>query len=381
MSNPAIGAPVYGTNKKKNFKIKDGSNIYRILPPFASFAQEGRWAIFESIHWGFKGTKGLRTFRCPLKKNAAKMVTTPCAECAVIAERLAEKDRQTKLLEAQGKTPAEIKDFLKPLTEWLFSHNKDNKWYLNVQNLAGEIGRLAMPHKMYQALQAEIADLIKKRLDPVGAAGGVQFDFFRSGTFNQTVHKVSTVKESITLDGGESVEKIKRMPLTEDTIKRMATEAYDLKDMFRTVTPEDVSRLVASGNDPIVVDSVFTAPETVRTPEDNEEPDASELASGAIMAEVVAAVATLAPKVETAPAVLAVVTPSVATPVSDNMAKMAAMEAELARLRASNAEATKATSNTAVKIVVPNPTPVVTATDVKTMNNDDFLAQFGAGKL
>lgn len=351
MDNTQVGVPVYGSQKKKTWRLKDGSNIYRILPPFASFAKEGRWAIFESIHWGYKGGKGIRTFNCILQKDfKSKMVKVPCAECDLIDSRKKDYENQLKqLVEVEKKmTKEQAKEFLKPLSTWLYEHNLDKKWYVNAMNRNGEIGRLAIPHKMYQALNAEIGELMKKKIDPLAVNQGVEFDFFRSGQSNQTIHKCKAVTESIDVPGVGSVEKIKLCPLTEEIVKRMATEAWDLKGMFRTIKGDEITRLVASGGDPEVVDSIFGGGDT-----ENEEPSPEELAasSGATnLAETVAA-PKAEPKAENKPA---------------EVDEIAALKAKLAAMEAAQKPVTSET-----KPVEPS------SASPASMSNDEFMKKFG----
>src|SRR4051812_43763333 len=92
-TNVAIGTPQYGGKKKNNSRLVDGDNVYRILPPLFELASEGVWAVYECLHWGFKGSKGMRPFRCIQKKDfKTKMVKVQCPECDQIAQRVASKE-------------------------------------------------------------------------------------------------------------------------------------------------------------------------------------------------------------------------------------------------------------------------------------------------
>jgi hypothetical protein len=362
----AIGAPNYGGGKRNNFKIKDGSNIYRILPPCGSLAEAGKWTVYEAIHWGYKGTNNrFRNFRCPLQKGKDKMVVKPCAECDKIAEQKATYDRLFKeLTEGKGMGKEAAKEKLKYLGDWTQSHNRDAKWYMNVMNPQGEIGRLPIPHKMYEALKLAIAEVIKKQIDPIAIDQGVYFDFQRSGTFSQTTHAVRIVTESFTPPGTtDTYERIKKAPLTQEQLKRMETEAYDLGDMFRSLTSDQVAMLVKSGGEADVVDAVFASPESKKDvatlglgqaveSSASDEPSEADLATGG----------TLTP----APA------PAAAAPAAND--EIQALLARVAALQAAGAVSAPA--------VVEK--PVVTAPAVsnpKTMSNADFMAAFGAGKI
>jgi len=47
-----IGKAKFGAQnqQRKYFKLKDGEQAYRILPPLGELADQGRWSIFHSVH-------------------------------------------------------------------------------------------------------------------------------------------------------------------------------------------------------------------------------------------------------------------------------------------------------------------------------------------
>ncbi|WNM70291.1 ssDNA binding protein [Myxococcus phage Mx1] len=262
-----VGTPVYGAKKKNNFRLKDGDNIYRILPPLGSLAAEGKWAVFEKIHWGYRGSNGVRTFRCIEKKNfKTKMITQQCPECDLIAEKKTLHDATVKAKLAEGMTEDQAKEYVKPLADWLFSHNLDKKWYVNAVTQDGQIGRLAIPHKMYELLQQLITELVtNKGVDPIGVNGGLWFNLKRSGTGRNTVHSVSVVEIERVIEG-QTMSMRKPAPLTQDVLSRLGAEAYDLGDGFRSLNYDDIKRIVSSGGDPEEVDQVFSTGERAANP-------------------------------------------------------------------------------------------------------------------
>lgn len=283
----AIGTPQYGGKKKNNSRLVDGDNIYRILPPLGELAAEGVWAVYECLHWGFKGSKGMRPFRCIQKKDfKTKMVKVQCPECDRILEKLTTLEDTKRKLEAEGKTKAFIDEHVKPLADWLYSHNLDKKWYVNALTMDGKITRLAIPHKMYVQLQEKINEVItKKQIDPIAADAGVWFNMKRTGTGNQTSHSVTVEEESVMAEvNGKKMPLpvVKQAPLTQEVIARLGNEAHDLKNSFRTLSYDDIKRLVTSGGDPEVVDSVFSSGEFTRNvaeAPDADEPDPGTAAS------------------------------------------------------------------------------------------------------
>jgi hypothetical protein len=372
----AIGTPNYGGKKKNNWRIKEGSNIYRILPPLGKFANEGKWATFEKLHWGYKGSKGMRPFSCiEVKDFKTKMVKVQCPECDLIAQKKSQLEQYTNKLKAEGKSEADIKDFVKPITDWLMAHNLDKKWYVNAMAADNQIGRLAIPHKSYEQLQLVLNDLTQKQgVDPIGVDGGVYFDFERTGSGNQTSHRVTVVQEAQKIDIGNgktaTAMVVKPAPLTADMIARLAAEAYDLKDSFRRLTFDEIKRLVTSNGDPDIVDSVFASPEAQNAINnmngvDNDEPESALPASLPAMTlpaapMPVTSIQNLAPTPLPAPSPAATVAPAMLPPqtpaaVDDTIAQL---QAQLAALQAKAA-------------------PAATA---KSMSDADFVAAFGFSK-
>lgn len=274
----AIGVPQYGSKRKNNWRITDGDNIYRILPPLGKLAASGGWAVFEALHWGYRGSKGMRPFKCIFKKKfKSDMVLVQCPECSKIAEYKKLEEDAIEAKAGEGLTKEQIKEAVKPLSDWLFSHNLDKKWYVNAMKEDGSIGRLAMPHKMYQALQERIQKVINEDgIDPIAVDGGVYFVMTRTGKGVQTAFSVD-VQYTQELVNGRKVKAVKPAPLTEEMLAKVAADAYDLSDSFRSLKYEEIKRLVDSGGDPDEVDHVFSSPDA--GDESEPEPETGAVAS------------------------------------------------------------------------------------------------------
>src|SRR5271155_5530075 len=67
-----IGKARYGSSvsQRKYFKLKDGEQAFRILPPLGELADAGRWSVFHSVHYGYKTSDGKqKPFLSPEVKN------------------------------------------------------------------------------------------------------------------------------------------------------------------------------------------------------------------------------------------------------------------------------------------------------------------------
>lgn len=369
-----IGTPQYGGKKKNNSRLVDGNNIYRILPPIGELAKDGVWAVYECLHWGFKGSKGMRPFRCIQKKDfKTKMVKVQCPECDRILEKTTAVNARKMDLEKQGKTKAEVDEHLKPLTDWLFSHNLDKKWYVNALTMDGKITRLAIPHKMYVQLQEKISELVTKGIDPIAVDGGVWFNLKRSGTGNQTSHTVSVEEEMVMAEVNGKKQPLpvtKRAPLTQEVIDRLGNEAHDLKNSFRSIAYDDIKRLVSSNGDPDVVDAVFTAGEFSKDGETGDEPEAGTVAS--TPSKNVALLAQSNPTLTATESTSTVTRVQVPADTANEAANAmrAQFEAQMRDMQAKfDAELKRA-----------NATPTTPKPDASKMSDDDFIKQYGFSK-
>ena len=253
--------------KRNFFKLKPGDNFYRILPPCFSLAAKGEWAKYYPVHFGYRGVPDVisgripyRPFICPRKMDRNKRILVPCAEHDKIEQVLdAYNKKKDELSDDPNLSAEEVHAKLEPLSKFLKEHNVTKRWHLNVKNNEGEMGCLKIPHTAYVDLVDTIRTVVEKYgIDPTAVDGGVMFNIKRTGVkFNEIKYKVEVVMEMVSTPQGR-FETIKRMPLSEEDVKRMETECFDLSAMYTALSPEEVDLLVSVEGDPVVVDKVFS---------------------------------------------------------------------------------------------------------------------------
>lgn len=377
-----IGEPVFGDSKGKrsnfanaNWRIDtEGSHVYRILPPFGYLAKAGKWSYYETLHWGYKLTNGkMRPFRCIQRKNPkTKMLEQKCPMCVKIEETKLNRENREKELQAQKKTPDEIKDILKPLDAWLRTYNTQRGHFLNVLRPDGQIGRLFIKIDCMKNLNMLFNNLITKdQINPVSAKQGVWVDFQRVGlNRNDTKYPVEVVTEEVAIQGGRKAKLVKDAQLSDEVLKRMEKEAFDLPTFYTDLNYDQIQALVSSGGDPEVVDSVFGAPRTTATPDEADEVEEVEesvsLPETAVSPVVAAGTALAATLLEET--------------VEEEVDEEAALMAQLAALKAKKAQVkatptpVQATPSKAVK-------RVVAPTAEEELSTDEFIKNFNSGKL
>ena len=343
-----IGKAKFGSQnqQRKYFKLKDGEQAYRILPPLGELADQGRWSVFHSVHYGYKSTDGKQK---PFLTSEVKNRKNGMIEVADAA-----KDRITslkaKLEEAKKAGNKAVADKLEPLVGSTGMYNLDNNHYMNVKDAQGNIGILKIRHKAKLALEAEIKTLNADGVDPLSVENGRFFVFTRSGFARDTTFGVKVLKEKLKVEGVGVVERDVVDVLDEDTLNRLETEAGELGKIFKQLTAEEVKQIV-DGSDLMtgvspVLDKIF-GKATVAAPADDA---AAEAAEAETTAPVESAPAPA--EVRAAAQVAQAVTPPPVTP--------------------------KATAPK----VAPKVTPAKTqATSITEMSNDDFIAALNNGSL
>ena len=188
-----IGKAKYG-NGKTVFKIQDGDNVYRILPPMGKLARSGKWNQYYRVEWGYKNSAGkVRPFQDVRKVNYQNQMVE--VESAAHLRREALKAEKTNLVNALRTTPTDQKLLarVKEVNEDLKRYNLDAKYYVNAMDLSGKIGLLKLGSRAFKALKSQIDELRKTGVDPLGVDNGRFFNFNRSnatGNFQDTAYQV-----------------------------------------------------------------------------------------------------------------------------------------------------------------------------------------------
>ncbi len=242
-----IGKSKYGGQQKKYWKLKDGEATFRILPPLGDLADEGRWSVFYSIHYGYKNPAGkARPFQSCLVKNRKGMaeVGDPALDRINMLKG--------KLEAAKAAGDKKTLDVLLQLVGGQKSiYNLDSNHYVNAIDEQGNIGVLKLRHRAKLALDAEIKDLRDKGTDPLSVNNGRFFTFRRTGNALDTSFKVSVKKETFTANvGGQNItgEKDLVHVLNEEIIGRLSDEAAELGKLFKQLAPETVEQIVKSSD-------------------------------------------------------------------------------------------------------------------------------------
>lgn len=298
-----LGKAKYGSGKHV-FKIVDGDNVFRILPPMGKLAKAGKWNQYYRVEWGFKTSQGRnRPFQDVRQVNFQTKMVEVESEAHLNRERLVA--QKTELVAALRKNPTDtgLKQQVQEVTEDIKRYNLDAKYYMNAMDLTGKIGLLKLGSRAFKALKAEIETLRKSGVDPLSIDNGRFFNFRRTnetGNFQDTAYQVTVYKENVVKDG-ETFQKDKKQVIDQGIIDRLSDEAYELSGMYPEVTAAQVKRMVLEGS--TAVDDILGS-ENQSAASDDSDDGASESTTQAAPAA----------KVETKKEAAPVKTESVATP-------------------------------------------------------------------
>lgn len=367
----------------KNFpKAGEPYLTVRILPPIHSCENTGDWFVGHTQHWGYSvprandpSKKVIMSFRCIEEtawRDGTRVVTKVCPECAEIALKRAEFNAAEARLKQEGRSKEEIKRTLEPLQNWLFSHNKDFKFYMNVKFLDGSYGTLRVPSKVKKMIDSIRNDLRNgpNKYDIVAADQGYWLVLgVIEGRGAQTVYKCEVMTENVVING-DTYQKPKKAQLTPEDAEKAEAVCYDLRHIgIRRLPADKIRMLVESHGEVNTVKAIFGSSERLEKSEATHEEEYADEAPAFTPEPPPAPVIVQKP----APAPVVATKPAPAPVVEDD--EVAAAERLLAAAKA--ARAAKAAKAAARPAPAPAPAPVQTSSESLVLDEEaDFMKQF-----
>ena len=253
-----------GQSNLSFFYLEPGSNLFRVLPPMFSLAQDGHVSKYWATHRGFRNTKGKqRTFRCLEEKNKkSKQIEVRCPICDA-ASKMKELIERAK---ANGASKEQVesarKNQLTPL-------EAEKMFWLNVINVDGKIGVLPIKYKQHEIFKNLLTEQFAVGFDPT-SMNGCYLNFKKVQAYKgdpQTTYTVEIAYEQ-TMQNGVPQTKAKMHTLTPEIIERMKAESRDLAKLFPSISVEQAAILIQlSGMEQAVaLEKFLGGPEKEETP-------------------------------------------------------------------------------------------------------------------
>lgn len=247
-----LGKAKHNGSNKEIFKIKDGDNIFRILPPMGNLADVGHYSKYYRVCWGYKGTDGKnKPFVSPYQKNYnTQMVEVDCAAVRRNEKLKADKqvlvDKKKELIAAGQEVPQQLLDLITEANKAVMAFNIEAKHHLNAYSKDGKIGLLKIGARAFKALKAQFQALESQGIDALGVENGRFMNLHRTGKGLDTAYAVSELKQQKEVEGIGLVDAPLPHSLDGAIIGRLAAEAFKLDEIYPMPTSEEVAEIVAA---------------------------------------------------------------------------------------------------------------------------------------
>lgn len=228
----------------KRHKIKEGHNVFRILPPFGDTANGYPYRKWMVI-WGMLDPESGRA------RPFASSLTTE-KQCPVFeyVDALQKKAEVMKAeLQANGSSADEVKVALKAINNVISTLRPKTVFAYNAIDKAGVVGILEIKATAQKKLKELMMTYIKDyNQDPTSLTSeqedsGVWFDFIRTGQFFDTEYDVEFVQTKTKVNG--VLTKIDdRSPLPDNVVENYADLAYDLSSIYQVKTYDQLREIL-----------------------------------------------------------------------------------------------------------------------------------------
>ena len=244
-----------------NFKLAEGRNTFRILPPFGT-DNKGVWFHEWYLHWGFMDANGNRkplacSYRgperfCPICEQAREIRNTMDA---MVADYTVEEDGRKKT--NWDSIPDNVKAKHKELRDKWGAIRANRRYFYNAVDRAGDVGILQLTAKTGDALNAEIKVAVQqKNFNPLSLRDGCFFDIIKTKTGPLPINVEYSVKfnyktQEVTTPGGEVVtaDVIERGSVSAALLENFEELAYDIHVLYPTRSAAELQAIL--NGDPV----------------------------------------------------------------------------------------------------------------------------------
>lgn len=230
----------------KRHKVKDGSNVYRILPPFGEASNGYPYRKWQII-WGLQDPESGRA-----RPFASSMTSEKKCPVTEYVQQLKKKADSLKTqLAASGVSEEDQKNRLAALNKLISDLNPKTVYIYNAADKSGEVGLLELKSTAQKKMKAEMTQYIQDyNQDPTSlnsedTDSGVWFNITRSGMGRDTEYDVKKMQTKIKnpATGKVSFED-DRSPLPDAIVENYDNLAYDLNAVYQIKTYEELAEIL-----------------------------------------------------------------------------------------------------------------------------------------
>ena len=228
----------------KRHKIKEGHNVFRVLPPFGDTANGYPYRKWMVI-WGMLDPESGRA-----RPFASSLTTEKQCPIFEYVDALQKKAEGMKAkLQAGGASKEDILEALKPLNKVISTLRPKTVYAYNAIDKAGVVGILEVKATAQKKLKELMMTYIKDyNQDPTSLNSetedsGVWFDFIRTGQYFDTEYDVEFVQTKSKVNG--VLTKVDdRSPLPDNVVENYADLAYDLSSIYQVKTYDQLQEIL-----------------------------------------------------------------------------------------------------------------------------------------
>jgi len=230
----------------KRHKVKDGHNVFRILPPFGESSNGYPYRKWQII-WGLQDPESgrPRPFASSMTSEKKCPVTEYVQNLKKNAETLKAK------LAASGVSEEEMKERLGTLNKLISDLSPKTVYIYNAADKSGEVGLLELKSTAHKKMKTEMANYIQDyNQDPTSLNSdendsGVWFDVTRTGMGRDTEYDVKrvSIKSKNPTTGKLSFED-DRTPLPDSIVENYENMAYDLGSVYQVKSYDELQEIL-----------------------------------------------------------------------------------------------------------------------------------------
>jgi hypothetical protein len=252
MTNPKIKINLDSLKSRKDWKrhkVKDGHNVFRILPPFGDNSNGYPYRKWQII-WGLVDPESGRAR--PYADTSITERRSPVYE--FLNELKARAEKMTLTLTSQGYDEEQVAERLKGLNQLISDLAPRTAYIYNAVDKAGEVGLLELKATAHKDMKVRMNEYIQDyNQDPTSLNSddddsGVWFDVVRTnetGKFRDTKYEVKKVQTKVRGAGGVGVSFVDdRSPLPEAVVENYENLAYDLSAIYQQKTYDELKAIL-----------------------------------------------------------------------------------------------------------------------------------------
>jgi hypothetical protein len=232
----------------KRHKVKDGHNVFRILPPFGENSNGYPYRKWQII-WGLTDPESGRAR--PFASSMTSEKRCPIVE--YVNQLKARAETLTSQLKAAGTSDDEIKERTKGLQDLIGNLIPKTVYVYNAADKAGEVGLLELKSTAHKEMKSRMNEYIQDynqdptSLNSADDDSGVWFDVTRTnetGKFRDTKYDVKKVQTKVKDASGKMSFVDDRSPLADSIVENYENLAYDLSAIYQTKSYDDLQQVL-----------------------------------------------------------------------------------------------------------------------------------------